>query len=274
MAKIIVVTSGKGGVGKTTITANLGRALAKMGFRVVLIDIDFGLNNLDVVLGIENKVIYDMFDVFDARCRLRQALVQDKECNNLFILPSNSVNGKVAVTGQNVKLLIDGLKNVFDYVFLDCPAGIDVGFHRAVSCANSAILVTTPNIPSIRDASKVVSILNSYKLSTKLIVNRARGDLIINGNMLSPNDVSSLLKVELLGVLPEEDSVFLASGNSLSKKSSSYKAYKILARNLHFNESTIYDVKGKYLGLIGSIKRTLKKNLWVKEKVKLIESKT
>lgn len=262
VTKVIVITSGKGGVGKTTVTANLGRALAKLGKRVVLIDLDFGLNNLDVVLGLENKVIYDMFDVFEGRCRLKQALVQDQVNGNLYILPSNSVNSSISLNGQNIKVMIEGLKKSFDYVLLDCPAGIDVGFHRAVSSANSALVVTNTSLPSIRDASRVVSILNSYRLDEVfLVVNRARGDLIINGEMMSPEDVSSILKINLLGVLPEEDMVLLSSGYSLPKQSNSMKAYKILANNLINNKSDIYDVKNKYYGFLGSIRRSLKKNI-------------
>ncbi len=262
MARKIVVTSGKGGAGKTTITVNLGRSLASMGLRVVLVDVDFGLNNLDVVMGVENKIVYDMADVFSGRCRVRQALVQDDKKNNLFVLPSNGLNCATSITGQNIKLLFESLNPIFDYILIDCPAGIDLGFHRAVSCADSAIIVTTPNIPSIRDASKVVSILNSYKLDfLGLVVNRARGDLMLGGKMMSPEDVSSILKTELLGVLPEEDTVFLSSGYVIPVKSQSGKAYKMLAKNLHTNQRRIFDVKNKYLGFFGSIRRKLKKSI-------------
>ena len=216
MAEKIVITSGKGGVGKTTVVANLGLALSKMGLRVALIDIDFGLNNLDVVLGVENKVLYDVSDVFEGRCRIKQALVQVGKRGNLFILPSNSMDCGAKITGQNIKLLLESLDDVFDYIFLDCPAGIDIGFHRAVSCANKAIVVTTPSLPSLRDADKVISILKSYKLdSVGLILNRARGDLIMSEKMMLPDDVRVVLKTDLIGVLPEEDVVFLSSGRSL-----------------------------------------------------------
>ena len=262
MAKKIVVTSGKGGVGKTTLTANLGRALSDLGARVVLIDVDFGLNNLDVVLGVENKIVYDMLDIVEGRCRARQALIQDSERKNLFILPSGSLSPGSQVSGQQIRLIINGLDTVFDYVLIDCPAGIDIGFHRAVSCSDEAIVVATPALTSLRDADKVIAVLKSYKLdSIKLVVNRARGDLIMSERMMMPNDIRDLLKTELLGVLPEEDEVFLSGGYALSRKSDSYKAYKILANNVSKNLSKIYDVTGKYSGFFGSIRRSIKRGI-------------
>lgn len=262
MARRIVVTSGKGGVGKTTITANLGSALADLGFRVALIDVDFGLNNLDVVLGVENKVIYDLVDVVEGRCRLKQALIQNEKRKNLYILPSGNSDVASSVTGQNIKLIIENMNALFDYILIDCPAGIDLGFHRAVSCANEAIVVSSPNLTSLRDADKVVTILHSYKLDNIwLIVNRARGDLIMNSKMMTPDDIQKLLKTELLGVLPEEDVVFLSSGYGLPTRSDSARAYKILANNLHKKTRKIYDVTGKYSGFWGSIRRSIKKSI-------------
>lgn len=263
MARKIVVTSGKGGVGKTTLTANLGMGLANLGQKVCLIDIDFGLNNLDVVMGVENKVVYDLFDVFEGRCRIRQALVQDNERKNLFILPSKNFNSTMNISGQNIKLLIETLSPIFDYIILDSPAGIDVGFHRAVSCVDEAIVVTTPALPSLRDADKVITILESYKLDkVGLVVNRVRGDLIMSDKMFLPNDISKLLKVELMGVLPEEDTVFLSSGYTLPKSSQSGKAYKILSQNVHKGNRKIFDTTSKYSGFFGSIRRSIKRSIW------------
>lgn len=262
VAQKIVITSGKGGVGKTTVTANLGLALSKMGCRVALIDIDFGLNNLDVVLGVEDKVIYDLLDVFDGRCRVKQALVQVGKKGNLFVLPSNSIDCSVKITGQNIKLIIESLEKVFDYIILDCPAGIDVGFHRAVSCADKALVVTTPSLPSLRDADKVISILRSYKLDfVGLVINRARGDLIMSEKMMCSEDVTSLLKTDLIGVLPEEDAVFLSSGRSLPENSDSFKGYKLLAINLHKGTNKILNITKKYSGFWGSIRRSIKRNV-------------
>ncbi len=262
MARKIVITSGKGGVGKTTVTANLGIALANLGLRVALVDVDFGLNNLDVVLGLESKVVYDVLDILEGRCRVKQALVQYKDKQNLYILPSNSLQSSSGVTGQSLKLIIENLSPVFDYILLDCPAGIDIGFHRAVSCADSAILVTTPSLTSLRDADKVITILRSYKLAdVSMVVNRARGDLILDEKMMLPSDISELLRVDIKGVLPEEDEVFLSSGYKLSKKSDSFKAYKILADNVHKGNNKLFDVTNKYSGFFGSIRRSLKNSI-------------
>ena len=262
MARKIVITSGKGGVGKTTVTANLGLSLADKNYRVALLDIDFGLNNLDVVMGLESRVVYDISDVLEGRCRLKQALVQDKTRKNLFILPSDSLSASSFITGQNLKIIVETLSPSFDYIFLDCPAGIDVGFHRAVACADEAIVITTPGIASLRDADKVISILRSYKLdSIGLVVNRARGDLMLNNKMMSPENISSVLKIGLLGVLPEEDTVFLSSGNNLPRKSDSFKAYSYLADAITGKKHKIFDVKSKYSGFLGSIKRSIKRSV-------------
>lgn len=262
MARKIVITSGKGGVGKTTVTANLGLALAGLGARVVLVDIDFGLNNLDVVMGLENKIVYDILDVIEGRARAKQALVQDNGKKNLFVLPSGSVTSASQISGQQIKLIIESISPLFDYVIIDCPAGIDLGFHRAVSCADEAIVVATPTLPSLRDADKVLSVIASYKPDfVGLVVNRARGDLIMSEKMMMPSDIQALLKTDLIGVLPEEDAVFLASGYSLPKRSDSYKAYKILANNVHKHTKKIFDVTNKYSGFFGSIRRSIKKSI-------------
>lgn len=261
MTRKIVVTSGKGGVGKTTVTVNLGRNLASNGFRVALIDVDFGLNNLDVVMGVEKDVVYDIFDVLDGRCRARQALVQDRLQKNLYVLGSGS-NMSGSISGQNIKIIIESIGGIFDFILFDCPAGIDVGFHRAVSCADEALVVVTPSLSSVRDADKVISILKSYRLDKMdIIVNRARGDLMLDGKMLFPLDIKNILKTELIGVLPEEDEVFLSSGYKISGLTESHKAYKILADNVIKNGRKIYDVTQKYSGFLGSIKRTLRKGL-------------
>ena len=262
MARKIVVTSGKGGVGKTTLTANLGFALADMGQRVALIDVDFGLNNLDVTVGVENKVLFNIVDVVEGRCRLKQALVQCGERKNLYVLASGGTDLASSVTGQNIKLIVESMNLLFDYIILDCPAGIDLGFHRAVACVDEAIIVATSSLTSLRDADKVIAILKSYKMkSVKLVVNRARGDLIMGDKMMFPVDVQKILKTELIGVLPEDDAVFLSNGCRLSRKTSSAKAYKILANNVHKNTCKIYDVTRKYSGFLGSIRRGIKSSV-------------
>lgn len=262
MAKRIVITSGKGGVGKTSVTANLGIFLAKYGKKVAVFDVDFGLNNLDVVLGLEKNVVYDVSDVLDGRCRLKQALVQHTYYKNLYVLPSNKINSFSNLSGQNVKLLLEGFSSSFDYVLIDCPAGIDVGFHRAISCADEVLLVVTPDSSSIRDAGKVVSILKSYKPDyVGLVVNRVRGDLIAGNKSMRPIEVSHVLRTELLGAIPEDDAILFLSDRGLNKKSQSYKAYKILAENLLFNKRNVFDSTNKYTGFFGSIRRGIKSNI-------------
>ena len=208
MARKIVITSGKGGVGKTTICANLGNFLALQGYKVVLMDLDVGLNNLDVALGVENKVVFDIFDVINNRCRARQALIQDAQNPYLFVMPSNHSN--IKLTKSELGKVLNELDEFFDYILLDCPAGIEEGFHRAVSVSEEAIVVVTPHISSIRDADKVISLLGNYGISSiSCVINRVRGDLILDREMLSVEDIYELLKIKILGVIPDDD--FLVS---------------------------------------------------------------
>ena len=262
MARKIVVTSGKGGVGKTTVAANLGAQLSKRGQRVILCDTDFGLNNMDVVTGVENLVVYDIVDVIEGRCRAKQALVRHPDFGNLYILASNHSAPERYISPQAVKLVLDTLSPQFDFIFIDCPAGIDEGFHRAVATADEAIVVTTPHISALRDADKVVSILASYRLEkVGLVVNRARGDLELSGESLSARDVEAILKTPLIGVLPEEDAVFLSTGYGIPVKSASGQAYKLLAQNVMKGTKKLYDVTRKYSGFFGSIRRSLKRSV-------------
>ena len=263
MARRIVIASGKGGVGKTTVTANLGLAFASLGYRVVLIDLDFGLNNLDVTMGLENKILYDISDVATGKCRAKQALIEDKIRKNLFIMPSGTMHDGYLITGQQIKLIIENLSPTFDFVLIDCPAGIDLGFHRAISCADEALIVSTPSLTSLKDADKTIEVIKTYKLSSvNLVINRARGDLIMSNKMLMPVEIESLLKTNLIGVLPEEDVVFLSGGYAMPRKSDSYKAYKILANNIVNGNKKIFDVTNKYSGFFGSIRRGLKRSIW------------
>ena len=262
MARKIVITSGKGGVGKTTVCANLGIVLSKSGYRVALIDLDFGLNNLDVALCIERQTVFDLYDVFCGRCRPKQAFISHRNFPNLYVLPSDSIKSYANISGQNIKLILEAIEPSFDFIFLDCPAGIDVGFHRAVSAVNEAFIVTTPNFASLKDADKVLSILESYKLkNVGLIVNRVRGDLIVGNKMMMPQDIGLLLKSELLGILPEEDDVFLSSGKELPKNSDSKKAYAVLSENITAGKRKIFDTTSKYTGFWGCIRKGLKGNL-------------
>ena len=262
MARKIVVTSGKGGVGKTTVCANLGAMLSNLGFRVVIIDVDIGLNNLDVVMGIENRVVFDIIDVIEGRCRATQALVEDKRFNSLYIMPSaHSYRGN-ELPSENIKQVIDILSDSFDYVLIDCPAGVEAGFHRAVNCANEAIVVVTPHISSIRDADKVLSILSSYNLqNVGLIINRVRGDLMLNGEMIDVDEIIRFLHIPILGVIPEDDDITALSTIGGIGGGASNRAWALLAENLHNGTKKIFDCTSRYKGVFGGLKRNLKRRI-------------
>ena len=221
MARKIVVTSGKGGVGKTTVCCNLGVQLAKRGYRVIVCDLDFGLNNADVVLGTENLAAYDVLDAVEGRCRPRQALVRHPRYPTLFSLASNRYSQRY-ISPQAVRLVLDSLSAQFDFILIDSPAGIDEGFHRAASCAEEALIVTTPHISALRDADKVASILKSYRFSRVwLAVNMVRKDFIRRGEIISPFEISAALRVPLAAALPEEDKVFL---HNIFERSRAFRA--------------------------------------------------
>lgn len=265
MPRVIVITSGKGGVGKTTVCAYLGLSLANKNKRVCVVDMDLGLNNLDVVLGMEDRVMYSMEDVLNGKCRLRQALVQDKIYPLLCLLSSGNVAHNLSIKPEYIKAIISDLKTMFDYILIDCPAGIDAGFNRAVICAEEAIVVTTPHLSSIRDADKVVTILNSYGLSLiKFVVNRARGDLILDKLMLNVYDISKTLNVEFGGVIPEDDFICvgqITGDNKLVNKFQSHKAFKLLAENIDTGSRKLYDCTYKYKGILGSVRKFLKRKV-------------
>ena len=260
MAEKYVITSGKGGVGKTTLTANIGLKLAESGKRVAVVDGDLGLNNLDVLTGVENKSVFDLSDVVSGKCRAKQALVESPLCKNLYVLPSAHTLTSPEVSGQGVKKAIECIDGLFDYIFIDSPAGIDLGFHRAVSCADKAIVIVTPTITSVRDADKVISILKSYPLSSvELIVNRVRGDLILSGKSLSPDDIENTLKIQALGAIPDDDTLALSSFGGFLGESG--KAIKNLALKLAGKKAKPYDYLKKYTGFWGSIRKELKRRL-------------
>ncbi|MEG1751716.1 MAG: septum site-determining protein MinD [Clostridia bacterium] len=261
MARRIVVTSGKGGVGKTTVCANLGAKLASFGFNVLLVDADMGLNNLDVVMGIENKIVFDVTDVIEARCRPEQALIEDKRYPSLKILPSAQSYSQAKATGEHLKYVLDMLESKYDYILIDCPAGVEAGFHRAVFPATEAIVVVTPHISSIRDADKIISILSAYNLQTKqLVINRVRGDLLLSGEMISNEEIVKFLKIQLLGVVPDDDDIStLATLGIISTQSKASRAFYLLAENLHNGTKKIYDCTKKYKGIIGNLRRSLKR---------------
>ena len=212
MSEIIVVTSGKGGVGKTTVTANLGLGLAKLNKKVVVVDTDIGLRNLDVVLGLENRIVYNLIDVIEGSCRMKQALIRDKQCDNLCLLPSAQTRDKTAITPEQMIKLTDDLAEEFDYILLDCPAGIEQGFKNAIAGANRAIVVTTPEVSAIRDADRILGLLQANEMPrVQLVINRLRMDMIRRGEMMSVEDVTEILAVELLGAIPDDEAVVIAT---------------------------------------------------------------
>lgn len=259
MARKIVITSGKGGVGKTTISANLGSKLASLGFRVVILDMDIGLNNLDVVMGIEQRVDFDILDVISGNCRLKQALVQDSKYPSLYVLTSNHTYSDDYIKQEDVKDIVDKLSQTFDYILLDCPAGVDQGFRRAVSSADEAIVVVTPHISSVKDADKVLSILSGCDLLGKyIVINRVRGDFEASQESLSVEEIVRFLQTKIIGVIPEDDGI--TKGNESNSKELD-RAMTLLAENLHNGSKKIYDVAKKYRGLWGIVRRNIKKKV-------------
>ena len=259
MARKIVVTSGKGGVGKTSVLASLGICLAAKGKNVLMIDGDVGLNNLDVVMGMESRVVFDMADAIDGKCHINQALLQE-EGSSLYLLPSAHAYSSERITSASFRELIGRIENMFDFILIDCPAGIDGGFHRAVSCCDEALLVTTPHIPAIRDGDKVLAILRSYKLnSINLIVNRIRGDFVVSGKMMSGGEISNVLRCPLIGTVPEDDAVTVYSqlGRIGMNRSASRDAIDMIAGNIVDNTYRLYDVTKGHRGLIGKLKRLM-----------------
>lgn len=212
MSEVIVVTSGKGGVGKTTTTANVGAGLASLGQKVVLIDTDIGLRNLDVVMGLENRIVYNLVDVIEGNCRIKQALIKDKRYQGLYLMPSAQTRDKNAVSPEQMRKLVQALKDNFDFIILDCPAGIEQGFKNAIAGADRAIVVTTPEVSAIRDADRIIGLLEANDIrKMDLIVNRLRPDMIKRGDMMSVEDVTDILAIPLIGAIPDDESVVIAT---------------------------------------------------------------
>ena len=256
MARKIVITSGKGGVGKTTIAIHLSAQLAKMGQRVIVCDADFGLNNVDVGAGIEHLVVYDVVDVIEGRCRAKQALVRHTNIGNLYFLGSSHSAPERYDSPQAVKVVLDTLAPQFDFIIIDCPTGMDEGFHRAVATADEAIVVATPQIASLRDADKIITLLKSYQFKElSVVLNMVRGDLLISGDCLSPKEIVGLLKMPLLAILPETYELYQMDLQT------SHPAFKVFAENLVNHTQNLYDVTKKYAGFLGNIRRVIKRKL-------------
>lgn len=258
MGEVIVITSGKGGVGKTTTTANVGAALALKGKKVALIDTDIGLRNLDVVMGLENRIVYDIVDVVEEKCKLRQALIKDKRFNELFLLPAAQTRDKSAVNEEQMRELISKLKEEFDYILIDCPAGIEQGFKNAIAGANRAIVVTTAEISAIRDADRIVGLLEASEIKNpELVVNRIRPTMIKKGEMMDVDDIVDLLSIDLIGVVPDDEYIITQTNKGepvvTNHKAPSGKAYMEIARRI-LGENVDVTIPGKDEGFFTRIK--------------------
>ncbi|MFZ5824256.1 MAG: septum site-determining protein MinD [Bacillota bacterium] len=249
MGQVIVVTSGKGGVGKTTTTANLGTALAQLGNKVVLVDADIGLRNLDVVMGLENRIVYDLVDVVEGNARLKQALIKDKRIENLYLLAAAQTREKKDVSPTQMKDLTEQLSREFDFVVLDCPAGIEDGFKNAIAGAEKAIVVCNPEVSSVRDADRVIGLWDAQaetKSPAMLIVNRVRPKMVARGDMLEIDDMLEMLAVDLLGIVPEDDHIIVSTNRGepavYSKDSKAGKAFQNIARRLMGEAVPIMDL--------------------------------
>lgn len=263
MCEIIVVTSGKGGVGKTTTSANLGTGLAIEGRKVAMLDADIGLRNLDVIMGLENRIVYDLIDVVEGHCRLKQALIRDKRYENLYLLPAAQTRDKDAVNPEQMQKLCGMLRDEgFDYVIIDCPAGIEQGFKNAIAGADRAIVVTTPEVSAVRDADRIIGMLNANELSSpQLIINRIRVELVKKGDMMSIDDVQEILAVNLLGVVPDDGSIVVSANKGepavTDSNSLAGAAYRNIVKRLLGQDIPLMDLE-ESTGFFGRLKKLFK----------------
>nr|WKK50256.1 MinD [Ochrosphaera neapolitana] len=271
MARTIVITSGKGGVGKTTTTSNIGMALAQLEKKVLLLDADVGLRNLDLLLGLENRIMYTGVDVIMGTCKLEQALIKDKRQPNLFFCPLSSNQSKHPITKQQLKSLIEQVDPKFDFVLIDSPAGIDAGFQTAVAFVKEAFVVVTPEVTSIRDADKVIGILGAQEIEKiQLIINRVRPDMIKSETMMSVEDIKEILGIQLIGVIPDSERVIIASNRgeplilekapSLPKIAFEDTAQRLLGKNIPFLNLELASSKNPVKRLFGNLLRSKKGN--------------
>lgn len=248
MGEVIVITSGKGGVGKTTTSANLGTGLALMEKKVVVVDTDIGLRNLDVVMGLENRIVYDIVDVVEGTCRLKQGLIRDKKLENLYLLPAAQTRDKTAINPDQMKKLVTELKKDFDYIIVDSPAGIEQGFQNSISGADKAFLVTTPEISAVRDADRVIGLLESTGIKNpKIIINRIRPEMVKKGDMMDVEDILDILAVDLLGVVPDDESIVISTNKGepvvLEESSKASQAYRNICKRITGEEVEILNLE-------------------------------
>ncbi|MBE6047930.1 MAG: septum site-determining protein MinD [Clostridium sp.] len=258
MGVSIVITSGKGGVGKTTTTANIGTALASIGKRVVVVDGDTGLRNLDVLMGLENRIVYTLIDAIEGRCRLKQALIKDKRFSNLCLLPTAQTKDKDDISTSDMLKIVNELKEEFDYVLIDSPAGIEQGFENAVIGADRAVVVVNPEITSVRDADRVIGKLDAKGLDDhSVIVNRLNYEMTKKGDMLDVSDIIETLSVKLLGVVPDDKNITVSTNKGepivLEENSKAGKAFKNIAKRINGEDVPLLDLSSESVGFIGSI---------------------
>lgn len=258
----IVITSGKGGVGKTTTSANLGTGLAILGKSVVVVDADIGLRNLDVVMGLENRIVYDIVDVVEKNCRLKQALIRDKRFDRLYLLPAAQTKDKTAVSPEQMRELVNELKKEFDYVIIDSPAGIEQGFQNSIAGADMAVIVTTPEISAVRDADRVIGLLESKGLhNPKLIINRIRQDMVKRGDMMNIDDIIDILAIELLGIVPDDEAIVVSTNKGepvvTDEKALSGKAYRNISRRINGEEVSLLNLDENQEGKLSRVLKLL-----------------
>lgn len=261
--RVIVVTSGKGGVGKTTTTANIGTGLAIRGRKVVLIDADIGLRNLDVVMGLENRIVFDLVNVVEKTCKIKQALIKDKRFENLYLLPAAQTREKDAVKPEQMKELCEELGKDFDYIIIDCPAGIEQGFKNAIAGADQALIVTTPDVSAVRDADRIIGLLQAHEIpAPRLIINRVRPQMVRKGDMMDIDDVNDILAIELIGVVPDDESIIVSTNRGepsvMENGAKAGTAFRNIVARIEGEEvpfmSLDYD-----LGIFEKIRRFIKK---------------
>lgn len=263
MSEVIVITSGKGGVGKTTTTANVGTGLAQLNKKVVLIDTDIGLRNLDVVMGLENRIVYNLVDVVEGNCRIKQALIRDKKYPDLYLLPSAQTRDKTAVTPEQMKKLTEELKEEFDYILLDCPAGIEQGFRNAIAGADRALVITTPEVSAIRDADRIIGLLEANSISRiNLVVNRLRMELVSRGDMMSVDDVCEILGIPLIGAVPDDEQIVVSTNQGeplVGKDCLAGRAYVNICRRIMGEQVEYLDLEPRR-GVFRRLKHMFKKS--------------
>jgi septum site-determining protein MinD len=258
--KVIVVTSGKGGVGKTTTTSSLGAALALEGKRVAIVDMDIGLRNLDVIMGLENRIVFNIVDVVQGKCKISQAAIRDRRIDNLFLIPASQSDNKDVLTTSGVERVVKQLKKEFDYIIMDSPAGIERGFENSIVGATEALVVCTPDVSAVRDADRVIGILYSRSLTPKLIVNRIEPARVARGEMLSHEDVMDVLSIELAGLVPMDENVLISSNTGtpliLQNDSKAGQAFKRIARRLNGEPDLPVEVPGYKTSMWNKIGKT------------------